>query len=194
MRARIVDAAREVFREKGFASARMDEIARRADVAVGTIYLHFRTKEAICEALADRINRRVLTESLPLLNASNAAQGIADAVRAAFRICRDECDLLAILYLHIGFGPFENQFQHPSEIDQALFGALAETFTRRMDAGEYRRYDVAKAVHMTVNLIERTAVDCLLLGAGDLQDYEETVVLFLQHALLEKRSDFNASH
>jgi hypothetical protein len=42
---------------------------------------------------------------------------------------------------------------------------------------------------MTVNLIERTAVDCLLLGAGDLQDYENTVVLFLQNALLEPRDD-----
>jgi AcrR family transcriptional regulator len=189
MRMRIVEAARVVFREKGFASARMDDIAWRAGVAVGTIYLYFRTKEAICEALADRLNRRMLVESLPLLSAATAAQGIADAVSAAFRILREECDLLAILYLHIGFGPFENQFQHPSEIDQELFGALAEAYARRMDVGEYRRYDVAKAVHMTVNLIERTAVDCLLLGAGDLQDYENTVVLFLQNALLEPRDD-----
>jgi TetR/AcrR family transcriptional regulator, fatty acid metabolism regulator protein len=46
-RERIVDAAVEVFAAKGFKSARIADIARRAGVADGTIYLYFRNKEDI---------------------------------------------------------------------------------------------------------------------------------------------------
>ena len=44
-RVRIVDAAVEVFAEKGFHGARISDIARSASVADGTIYLYFRNKE-----------------------------------------------------------------------------------------------------------------------------------------------------
>jgi AcrR family transcriptional regulator len=45
----IVAAARAVFLENGFASAKVDEIARRAGVSKGTVYLYFPTKEALFE-------------------------------------------------------------------------------------------------------------------------------------------------
>ena len=44
-RALITDAAVEVFAEKGFHQARVSDIARRAGVADGTIYLYFKNKE-----------------------------------------------------------------------------------------------------------------------------------------------------
>ena len=44
-RVRIVDAAVQVFAEKGFRGARISDIARAAGVADGTIYLYFRNKE-----------------------------------------------------------------------------------------------------------------------------------------------------
>jgi AcrR family transcriptional regulator len=47
----ILDAALEVFAEKGFAAARMDEVARRAGVTKGTIYLYFPSKEELFKAL-----------------------------------------------------------------------------------------------------------------------------------------------
>ena len=43
----IVAAALAVFTEKGFAGARMEEIAARAEVSKGTIYLYFPTKEEL---------------------------------------------------------------------------------------------------------------------------------------------------
>jgi TetR/AcrR family fatty acid metabolism transcriptional regulator len=44
-RALITEAAVEVFAEKGFHSARVSDIARKAGVADGTIYLYFKNKE-----------------------------------------------------------------------------------------------------------------------------------------------------
>ncbi len=46
-RAAILAAAIEEFSARGFAATRLDDVAKRAGVAKGTIYLHFRDKEAL---------------------------------------------------------------------------------------------------------------------------------------------------
>ncbi len=43
----ILDAALEVFAERGLAAARLDDIARRAGLSKGTIYLYFPNKEEL---------------------------------------------------------------------------------------------------------------------------------------------------
>lgn len=47
----ILDAALDVFSEKGFADARLDEIAARAAVAKGTVYLYVSSKHDLLERL-----------------------------------------------------------------------------------------------------------------------------------------------
>jgi AcrR family transcriptional regulator len=47
----ILAAALDEFAGRGFAATRLDDVARRADVAKGTIYLHFADKEALFEEL-----------------------------------------------------------------------------------------------------------------------------------------------
>jgi AcrR family transcriptional regulator len=51
----ILDAALACFSEKGFAATRMDDIARRAGISKGTIYLYFESKETVFKALAQRM-------------------------------------------------------------------------------------------------------------------------------------------
>lgn len=43
----ILDAAYEIFGEVGFARARLDDVARRAGVSKGTLYLYFDSKDAL---------------------------------------------------------------------------------------------------------------------------------------------------
>jgi AcrR family transcriptional regulator len=52
--AEIVDAAMAVFADRGFAAAKLDEIARRAGVSKGALYLYFETKEALFHAVVDQ--------------------------------------------------------------------------------------------------------------------------------------------
>lgn len=47
----IVAAALEEFTARGFAATRLDDVAKRAGVAKGTIYLHFKDKEALFQEL-----------------------------------------------------------------------------------------------------------------------------------------------
>jgi len=50
-RAAILAAALEEFVGRGFAAARLDDVARRARIAKGTIYLYFRDKESLFQEL-----------------------------------------------------------------------------------------------------------------------------------------------
>ena len=43
----ILDAAWAVFAERGFARAKLDDVARRAGVSKGTLYLYFDSKERL---------------------------------------------------------------------------------------------------------------------------------------------------
>jgi TetR/AcrR family fatty acid metabolism transcriptional regulator len=54
-RRRILEAAVSVFARKGYFAARVSDIARKAGVADGTIYLYFRSKEDILVRLFDEV-------------------------------------------------------------------------------------------------------------------------------------------
>lgn len=50
----IVDAAERLFIEKGYHGTRVSEVARLADVSIGSIYVHFENKEGLYAALMER--------------------------------------------------------------------------------------------------------------------------------------------
>ncbi len=50
----ILDAAIQLFSEQGFNRTNIDQIARQAHIAVGTVYLYFKTKEEILSAIFKR--------------------------------------------------------------------------------------------------------------------------------------------
>lgn len=53
-RTRLLDAARDVFCERGYDGASLTEITTRADLGAGTLYLHFKDKRAIYEGMVRR--------------------------------------------------------------------------------------------------------------------------------------------
>src|SRR5213592_5031135 len=59
-RARLLDAAKEIFEENGFLEARISDIAERAGLSHGAFYHYFDSKEQIfreiAEAMDDRLN------------------------------------------------------------------------------------------------------------------------------------------
>lgn len=79
-RARLVDAAAEVFSEKGYDGAGVQEIARRAGLTTGAIYGRFSGKaELLREAIADRC-----TDELDELFDQQRFQGhVSDVIRVA---------------------------------------------------------------------------------------------------------------
>jgi AcrR family transcriptional regulator len=72
----ILAAALEEFSASGFAATRLDDVARRAGVAKGTIYLYFRDKESLFQELV----RATLSPVVGALEAARAADLPARAV------------------------------------------------------------------------------------------------------------------
>jgi AcrR family transcriptional regulator len=75
----ICAAALEVFAEKGFAAAKLDEIAKRAGVSKGTLYLYFEDKEQLFRAVV----RDTVVPNVENLRAALIQTGLpfADLVR-----------------------------------------------------------------------------------------------------------------
>jgi AcrR family transcriptional regulator len=65
----IIDAAMDVFVERGFAAAKLDDIARRAGIAKGTLYRYFETKEDIFRAVA----RHAIATNLQAIEAAGVS-------------------------------------------------------------------------------------------------------------------------
>jgi len=81
-RRRILEAATRVFARKGYFGARVSEIARRAGVADGTIYLYFKSKQDVLVALFDEIMadhlERGRAELLQVRGAADRLEAIAE--------------------------------------------------------------------------------------------------------------------
>src|SRR5689334_196184 len=80
----IIEAAMEEFISRGFAATRLDDVAKRAGVAKGTIYLHFKDKESMFEEL-------IRTAIVPLVGriqgpppASGSIRDMIEAVALTF--------------------------------------------------------------------------------------------------------------
>jgi AcrR family transcriptional regulator len=72
----IIEAALDEFIARGFTATRLDDVARRAGVAKGTIYLHFKDKESMFEEL-------IRTALVPLIGRLHAPPPVGGSVRDA---------------------------------------------------------------------------------------------------------------
>jgi AcrR family transcriptional regulator len=72
----IIEAALDEFIARGFTATRLDDVARRAGVAKGTIYLHFKGKESMFEEL-------IRTALVPMIGRLHAPPPTGESVRDA---------------------------------------------------------------------------------------------------------------
>lgn len=87
-RANIVEAAKELFREKGMEKTTMDEVAKKAEYSKATIYVYFKSKEEISAAIA--------LESMQALR--NAMEVVLKGDKDFFEKYRTMCGALVQLY------------------------------------------------------------------------------------------------
>jgi AcrR family transcriptional regulator len=84
----IVQAALDLFVEKGFSSTKMDEIAKRAGVTKGTVYLYFPSKDDLFRAVVEEMMGPNLEmgERLVAEFTGPTAELIAELIRAWWRV------------------------------------------------------------------------------------------------------------
>lgn len=82
--AEITEAALACFAERGFAATRLDDIAKRAGITRGTLYLYFPNKEELFKAVVRQAIGPVLARTASMIAASDApsAELLVQVIRA----------------------------------------------------------------------------------------------------------------
>jgi AcrR family transcriptional regulator len=151
----ILDAAENVFGERGFHGARLQDIAARARIAVGTVYNHFEDKDAVLVALLeDRAD-----ELLSTLRPAKEDRG-SFAVRLRARLAR----MLAYVQAHRAFFAIANE--------HGLFSGGSAPGARLGSSKRLRRVERFRAAFRAI--VEEG------ISAGDLEPLRaDTLVRFL---------------
>jgi len=156
----ILEAALSVFAEKGFAAARMDDVARRAGVTKGTIYLYFPSKEELFKSLVRESIGGTLAQVTAYADAFNgsARELLISVLRTIGTVLRtsDRIVLPKIILAEAGNFPELVRFYRFEVIEKGL-GLFRFIITRGIEHGEFR--DVAP------DHVARLCVAPILLGA-----------------------------
>ncbi len=152
----ILDAAVAVFAEKGFAAARMEDIARKAGVTKGTIYLYFQGKEDVFKTLV----RESIGEALTANTASaREFQGSSsDLIRlvlgaiAHMLTTSDRVVIPKIIIAEAGNFPELARFYREEIIERGL-ALLTGVVERGISRGEFRRLPPGHIARLCVSPI-----------------------------------------
>ena len=101
-RARIVEAAFQLFLEQGYAATSIRQISRRAEVTVGGIYSHFTSKEEIWAAVVDA--KHPYRQILPLVEEAEGdtiEEILHDAARRMIAGLESRPDLLKLMFIEL---------------------------------------------------------------------------------------------
>ena len=149
----ILSAALEVFADRGFAVTKLEDVARRAGVTKGTIYLYFENKEELFKALVRQTIVPVLAKGEAVAEAfTGSARDLFERlVREYWRLV-GETSLSGIPRLMIaeaGNFPELARFYYQEVITRGhrlMEGVLA----RGIKAGEFKKVDLAVATKLAM--------------------------------------------
>lgn len=96
-REQLLEVARRIFAEKGYAAASIEEIAQRADVSKPIVYEHFGGKEGIYAVVVDREVRDLLVRITSALEQEHPRAKLEHAARAFLSYVEEEPDGFRVL-------------------------------------------------------------------------------------------------
>lgn len=121
-RDRILTSAMKVFARKGFAGARVSDVAREAGVADGTIYLYFASKDAILIAIFEEGMQRVIEGLIRGLKAiDDPKERLRFFIKYHLRVVEDDPDLGEVLLVELRFSDkFLTEYKPGAMLDRYL--------------------------------------------------------------------------
>jgi AcrR family transcriptional regulator len=131
-RARLLEAAKHVFEERGFLEARISDIAERAGLSHGAFYHYFDSKEQVFREVAKAVDDRLSEpmESVILAPGSHAAprERIFTAIHRHLERYQEEARIMRVI-------------EEVARYDEEVFGVRAAAGARHRDeiAGSIRR-------------------------------------------------------
>lgn len=149
----ITDAAFAAFAEKGYAATRVDEVARRAGVSKGLLYLYFKTKEELFKAVI----RSLVMPRIDALTASidTSETSVEEFLRGPFLDfvkTLPGSPVAVVIRLMIAEGPKHPdlvQFYWDNVVSRGL-ATISNLLERGVASGEFRRSNVNDMPHLVI--------------------------------------------
>ena len=161
-------AALDLFVEKGYAATRLDEIAARAGVSKGTLYLYFNSKEELFKAVVREGLLPLLAEGETLVaNSTGPANELfRTIVMRWWQVVGDNPigGISKLIFAEARNFPEITRFYAEEVIDRGK-RLLAAALQRGIDSGEFRQFDPDDLVHIVfsplmMRLIWKHSLDC----------------------------------
>jgi AcrR family transcriptional regulator len=149
----ILEAALDVFAAEGFAAAKLDDVAEKAGVAKGTIYLHFKDKQdlfeqMVREAVFPVIARLEELAKLPDLPAELVLRAMFEVFRTQVLATRRK-DLLRLILTEGPRFPAIAAFYHREVVARGL-ALMGELLNRARANGELSAEGLARFPQLVV--------------------------------------------
>lgn len=141
----LLAAALDLFVERGFASTRLEDVARRAGVSKGTLYLYFTNKEELFKAVVRENIVPALGEAEDIISAFEGHS--ADLMRCVIhgwweRLGATKASgIIKLVMAEAGNFPDLAQFYQEEVINRSAT-MIASMFERAVGRGEFRPVDV----------------------------------------------------
>ncbi|WP_201494038.1 TetR/AcrR family transcriptional regulator [Rubrivivax sp. A210] len=171
----LLDAALAVFVAKGFAATRTEEVAQRAGVSKGTLYLYYPSKEELFKAVVRQNLSTLIAEGQELVNChrGSAASLIEELLRVWWERfgSTPAAGIHKIVLAEVRNFPELAQFYSDEVIIPAdrLFCSAVQ---RGIDSGEFRPLPLHDVAHALIAPLIFTAIECHSFGACPIQGME----------------------
>ena len=157
----ILDAARRVIAEIGYADASMERIAQRAGVAKGTLYLYFKNKDTLLarafeHGLAELMDRaRVATQRV-----RGPTQKLREIVRAGLELSAEDQAFFQAIRERSPLGPDGSPLVTETLLQQveSYLGFVANIIERGIRAGEFHKVDSQRAARILIELLRGVTI------------------------------------
>jgi len=140
----ILTAALAVFGERGLAAARLEDVAKRAGLSKGTIYLYFPNKEELFREMVRHSVVSAIEEREQLLSGASgsATDVLTEYLRSYWKFIRSEqfAPLFRLIHAEIHNFPDLARF-YAEEVVARSHRLLTTLIARGIESGEFRRAD-----------------------------------------------------
>jgi len=149
----ILEAALAVFAEKGFAATRLDDVAAKAGITKGTIYLYFDSKQALFEALARQsIGVQIDQVTAQLAQFPGSSSDLLRFVLGTmgnFAITSDRVVLPRLVLAEAANFPQLAEFWRREVVERGI-ALMSGIIQRGIARGEFRKIDLQHAARLCV--------------------------------------------
>lgn len=149
----VLDAALELFIEKGYAATRVEDIARRAGLSKGTVYLYFPSKEAVLQGLVRRAIVPIADSALQTLHDFEGDPRIVIGMvmkMLAGRLADPKVIAMPKLIFREVLGFPELAQMYRSEVLDRILPAVEGVIRRGIERGYLRQVDPALTVRSII--------------------------------------------